>query len=458
MEKKSDYMLLNLPSPPGLDIFRSFAGGFGTAEKVKRNKHGHTNYVLLPSFLLYGASVLRRSGNEFTILDCQALNYDFSKTINEVEKVNPDILISLISLPSLNSDLSLLNEIKKTLPDATIYMLGTVCNVMSHEATSKSSVDFLIPGTYPYYNAILNVARNRRWGFHAEESLDGLLLETYKLLPLSRYICKSQNLDDLELNLFPILIGVGCPYSCIHCPYPVGYGKRIIYKSIRLILDEIEFLRDNFTITDFDFRAQDFTQNKKFVYDLCNGIKERNLKINWIIETRPDLLSRRILEKMREAGCCRINFGIESGNCDTLEKIGRGGITIETMKDAFRMTKDIGFWAHAHIILGIPGENKQTLKDTFDLLCKLNPDSTSWNLMTPYPGTKFFELAEKENWIATKDWSKYTSFDSVINHSNSRELVNTRKIMRYKFRLFRFSYNPSYRKRAVKSLLKRINL
>ena len=457
VEQQPKFMLLNLPSPPGLDVFRGFAGGFGTAEKVKRDVYGHTGPVLLPSFLLYGASVLQRGGYEFSVVDAQALNYTLQKTIKEVEKARPDVLISWISLPSLHSDLNLLNEIKKSCPDMFITVLGTVCNVMTQEILSRDIVDTLIHGTYPYYNAILDFSKdidNRPNRTKLpEESLEGLLLETYKLLPTHRYMWKSQTLDGSNLNLFPILIGIGCPYPCIHCPYPIGYGSKIIHKSIDLILSEIEFLKDNFGITDFDFRAQDFTQNKKFVFELCDGIEKKNLNIRWIIETRPDLVSKEILQKMKDAGCCRINFGVESGNHKFLDKLERR-MSVETIREAFRMTRDVGMWTHAHLILGMPEESKETIQDTFDLLCELNPDSTSLNLMTPYPGTDFFELAEKEDWIATKDWSKYTSFDPVLNHVNAEELDRARKMMRHKFRLFRFLKNPSYRKRTIESRIK----
>ncbi len=474
MSNNIKYMILNLPSPPGYDVCRGFAGGYGTAEKVNRIEYGHTGYVLLPIFLVYASSALQKMGCRFTVVDGQAFGYRSSQVIDIVLREKPDVLISWISLPSLRADLELLNDIKKSNPNTFIITLGAICNVLPEEILN-SKVDLIIQGYYPYYNAILNLVSYTkniqkedfiekihgvvlkekdkiRYGLPPmNEEINELSFRVYHLLDVPRYLQHDQKLDGSTLELFPILIDVGCPYPCVHCPYPLGYGNKIIHKSIETIIREIEFLKHEFGITGFIFRAQVFAQNKERVMMLCDELIKRNLKIEWLIESRPNLTSKELLIKMKEAGCFRINFGVESGNQDLLEKIGRS-TDIETIKSTFKRVQEIGIWTHAHMILGLPGEDRMTLNNTFNVICDLNPESTSWNFMTPYPGTKFFDSANEKGWIASTKWSEYTSFNPILrtNNLNEIQLLKAADRITWKLRIFRLLMNSSYRKRLLK--------
>jgi len=68
----------------------------------------------------------------------------------------------------------------------------------------------------------------------------------------------------------------------------------------------------------------------------------------------------------------------------------------------------------AHVILGLPGENFKTAKHTFELLSEIRPDGVNWSLITPYPGTKLFEMAKEKGLILTYDWQKYNTEDVVM--------------------------------------------
>lgn len=348
----------------------------------------------------------------------------------------------------------------------------------------------MVKGWYPYYNLISNLVdifkRNplSRDTFDkiggaayvkegkmvqsliepCDEDLDQLSFDVYYELPLDEYLGNILDARSSTLKCIPIVASVGCPYSCIYCPYPIGYGRKVINKSITRILDEITFLKTNFGISGFLFRDQLFTHNKKRVLGLCDEMVKRHLNINWYVEARVDQVSEELLSKMKEAGCFRIHYGAETGSPQMLRKIGKPGVEMEVVRKAFRITKELGLAATAHMILGLPGENQETLKDSFDLLRDLKPDGVNLNIATPYPGTKLFEIASSEGWISSCDWSKYTSYNAIMSTGelSAAQVSKAAKKMRNKFRNFKLLKDSNYRKlyvrHSLRALIKRFRI
>lgn len=482
MSDTTRFMLLNLPNPPGLNIYRGYAGGFGTLG-------GTAGPTLLPIYLLYTLSAAITSGCEYRVLDAQALGYDTHKVIETVKINDPDILISWLSLPSLSNDIQVLNQIKKEMPGIRIIAFGAICNVMPEEILSKSSIDFIIKGRYPFYTimmSLINMLKQNPLDQNTfnklgaiclkegrlfqdtqqlyNEDLDQLSFDAYGQLPVRKYISEVPDARGSMIKYIPLLSSVGCPYSCIYCPYPIGYGRTVLQKSIKRIVDEIDFLKTKFGISGFMFRDQVFSHDKERVIRLCDEIIGRKLDINWFVEGRVDEVSETLLRKMKEAGCIRILYGVETGAAEHLKKVGKPGMQIETIKKAFMAAKEYDIGTTAFMILGLPGENKDTLRNSLDLLREIKPDHANINVATPYPGTRLYEISKEQGWISTFDWSKYTSYNAILNTSrlNVAQVDASAKSLRRGFRNFKLRSDANYRKFYAKKLpeeiIKRIKL
>lgn len=438
-------MILNLPSPPQMDVNRDYAGGYGTANLVRRKHYGHTGNTVFPVFMPYLATGLRRARYRFTVLDVQAERFDLEQTVSYVKMIEPQFIISMICLPSIYGDIRLLNIIKDKLPETTLIGVGTVARVMAQEILENSRLDFLIDAEYPFYsNAIVRLVSSllgdpqraaselpqviSKQGSNFEHytvtsslrvpdrdgNLDDLDLEVYCQFPMAKYKLCFSDVSGKVLNYFPILSSKGCPFDCVYCPYPVGFGRRISVKSPHKIVEEMEFLHKYFGIRAFVFRDQVFTANSSRVEEICDLISERHLCVNWLVETRADRISRHLLAKMKKAGCNRIHYGVETGDESMLRRIGKPGVDKAAMKEAFKNAADEGIYTTAHVILGLPGENKKTTINTYRFLLELNPDSVNWNIVTPYPGTQLFDLANNGDLILTYDWEKYNTVEVVM--------------------------------------------
>jgi len=434
-------MILNPPSPPYYDVCRDWAGGFGTASYCpKRDDYGQSEDPLLQPCLPFSCAVLSKAGYELKVLDCQRLKMKKSHVLKEVAKENPNVIFSLIGLPSVKKDVELLGAIKKTLPNTFIVGMGTACKVVSGEILNGEHVDAVLRNDYPYVSNLRDVVeafgqKKNLKCVHgvsylnhgkvvvtpdsAESDLSTLPSPSYDLLQLEGYHT-FMDLNGARHKNVPILGSKGCPYGCIYCPYPVGFGRKWTRRLPKEIVDEMEYLHEVHGIRGFQFRDQSFTMNKKHALEVCDEIIKRRLDVVWLCEARVDESSRDLLSKMKEAGCIRIHYGVETGDSNLI-RIGKPGVDLQVVRKAFRLTKEIGLWRSAHVIMGWRDESQETLKRTYEFVRDLDPDDANWNFLTPYPGTKLYEMALKNSWILTHDWSKYTTETVIIATKNLDE-------------------------------------
>jgi radical SAM superfamily enzyme YgiQ (UPF0313 family) len=459
--------ILNLPSPPGMDVYRDTAGAYGTAQYVLRKDYGHSSNVFLPTFIPYLATSLLRNGYQIKVLDGQVERLTLASFVGWVERENPAVVIAMPSLPSIWGDCDALARIKRTLPKTKLIGIGPVSAPFAHEILRKSGVDLLVRGEYPFYHtpilmflkhleedslrpnqeipgAIFSYKSKSKFeivdvpspGTHTDGSLNELDLEVYHRLPISKYKIEAMGLRGKRTNYFPILGGKGCPYGCTYCPYPLGYGTRLVLKSPPKVVEEMHFLRENFGVKAFIFRDQLFTASSRRVNSLCDLIMERGLDVSWLVEARIDEVSQPMLCKMRQAGCVRIQYGVETGDAALLAKVGKPGLVIETIREGFENTVREGIFAVAFILLGLPEENRAAIRKTFELVMRLDCDNILCSVVTPYPGTELFDLAREKQLILTYDWRRYTSRHIVMrtDELSGNELARIRAMFMMSFR------------------------
>jgi radical SAM superfamily enzyme YgiQ (UPF0313 family) len=153
--------------------------------------------------------------------------------------------------------------------------------------------------------------------------------------------------------------------------------------------------------------------NIKHAIKVCEEIIHRKLDIAWFCEARVDHVSRDLLRIMKKAGCKQIHYGVETGDPELI-KWGKPQTDLDAIRKAFRLTKEMDLYAMAHIILGWPDETLETLENTYKFVTEIAPHRVNWNVLTPYPGTKLYDMAKESNLILTHDWSNYTSHTVVM--------------------------------------------
>jgi radical SAM superfamily enzyme YgiQ (UPF0313 family) len=203
-------------------------------------------------------------------------------------------------------------------------------------------------------------------------------------------------------------------------------GPRVRYRSPARVVDELEYLT-GLNFHQINIADDLFTANKKRCLAVCDEIIARKLKTKWTCFGRVDLVSPVILERMKQAGCDAICFGVESGNASILKTIKKR-ITTEQVLAAVAMCRDAGIIPHASFILGLPGETPETLKETTEFGKRLKERGAfcGFHLLAPFPGTEVREESERLGIkILTGDWSQYHANRAIVETSSvTREMLD----------------------------------
>jgi anaerobic magnesium-protoporphyrin IX monomethyl ester cyclase len=240
------------------------------------------------------------------------------------------------------------------------------------------------------------------------EDLDALPLPARHLLPLSRYQALGYPIS--------IVTSRGCPYSCIFCLGRRMVGKRVRRRSAPLVVDEIEQILA-YGIDRINVADDLFVSHSGKVREVCEEILRRSLRFTWSAFARVNTVDRETLLLMRKAGCDSVSFGVESGNPEMLKRIGKG-ITLEEVRRAVSLCREVGIIAHTSFIAGLPGETSETLRETGEFAAGLG-SLYGYHYLAPFPGTTIRDEVEKYDLeIVTDDWTRYDANSAIVRTSS----------------------------------------
>lgn len=192
----------------------------------------------------------------------------------------------------------------------------------------------------------------------------------------------------------------GCPFSCIYCTYPLLEGKRIRLRDVDEVVDEIEDLiqRDG---ADYLYFVDDiFNYPTSYAGLLCRRMVQRQVKLRWTAFVNPGFLSEELLEAMVEAGCAGVEFGTDSGSEKMLRNYRKSFNRDEVIRASEFCAKHQVNHCH-YLLFGGPGEDEQTIEESFRLMDELAPTAVIAMLgIRIYPGTELERLARAEGVIA----------------------------------------------------------
>ena len=202
----------------------------------------------------------------------------------------------------------------------------------------------------------------------------------------------------------------GCPYPCTFCAPSIrrSYGQKFRVRSPKLVVDEMEYLKNRFGVNAVAFGDDVFTLDMEHTEEFCDELIRRNLGIKWAIATRADRMNPPLLKKMKQAGCDSLALGIESGNPRVLAHIKKAE-TKERMQQAVREIQSLGFILNLTFIIGHPTETTEEMQDTFRFAHELNATYTQFHYFTPYPGTPTY----REYGLSYKDFDDGSHYAEI---------------------------------------------
>lgn len=187
-----------------------------------------------------------------------------------------------------------------------------------------------------------------------------------------------------------IMTAFGCPFHCSFCVSHKMWSRKLSFRGIENIMEEINLLYHTYHIRSFCFDDDTFTLNKKYVTQLCERLIEENLGINWWCETRVEGITEDLVDIMKLAGCSTVAIGVESGSAQVLDSVHKQLKTDEVLKTT-RLFQQKGILVDAFFMYGFPNEGPEEIQETIDFLKRMNPHYAWLAIVVPYPGTELFE-------------------------------------------------------------------
>lgn len=230
------------------------------------------------------------------------------------------------------------------------------------------------------------------------KNLDDLPFPARHLLPMQTYLKYSKGTYLMRQPAMALISSRGCPGNCVYCSVKTIWGRVWRARSAKNVVDEIEVLINDFGAREIHFMDDSVSVNKKRLRQICQEIIKRKLDIKW---TTPNgiaiwLLDKKLIKKMKQAGCYRLTFGFESGNKDVLNKYIGKFYDYNKAKNIVTYASKIGLWTAATFILGFPYETKEQIEDTINFAISTDLDMAVFFLANPFPGTKMFTDFQKE--------------------------------------------------------------
>ena len=378
--------------------------------------------------------MLLNNNYEVKLLDANVLGYDANKTVKEIKKYNPDILI-LTSTPvdrweCPNSYIdSVFEVINKAKINPTI-LIGSHGSLTPEWIFNKCNAQYIIRGEPEM--TILNLVEaltkkkdlKKTKGISCKidnkiihnqdvpriENLDELPLPAYHLLPMDKY---KYGFSDLPQPFSIMLTSRGCPFSCIFC-LKVMSKDRYITRSPENVVKEIEYLISDFKVKSIFFQDWEFTIDKERVKKICDLILKKNLKIIWGCNARANDLSDELARKMKEAGCARINIGFESGSQKVLDRMNKG-IKVNDLEKAIKICRENKVNIGMYAMLNLPGESRATIRETINFFAKNKIESMTPNLAIPYFSTLLFEKLKNKKTKENFTWDNIEEYAGRID-------------------------------------------
>jgi anaerobic magnesium-protoporphyrin IX monomethyl ester cyclase len=215
----------------------------------------------------------------------------------------------------------------------------------------------------------------------------------------------------------------GCPYTCDFCSRPV-FGKEFRNRTATNIVDEIEEVI-SLGYERVWFADDCFTLKRRRLIEVCDEIVNRKLKIGWECLSRVDTLDSELVRRMKQAGCLRIFFGIESGDDSILAIMGKS-TTAKKAEEAVRLCNSEGVKVGAFFIIGYPGETEKTLLNTIKFASSLQLDYLSFTLPFPIPGTPLFERLKSD--IITDEYTEPNQLPLLTQKLTFRSRLSESKL------------------------------
>lgn len=395
---------------------------------------------LPPLGLGYIASVLENMGIQVKIVDCLMEGWNNREDVgNDILKIGlPDATISNIisefspDIVGVNNQFSKqfknahrIYEIVKSVDESIITMAGGAHPTAIPElALQDPNLDFVVIGegeivVERLVNALCNNAddiksidglgykENGRTIINPKttfiEDLDSIQFPARHLMNMELYFGLELSHGQRHHERFtPIITSRGCPAKCTFCTAYKVWGRKYRYRSPENVIEEMKELKSKYNIEELMIEDDNFTANPKRAEKICDMMIEERFNFKWDTPNGVAAfsLTNNLIQKMKDAGCYKINIAVESGNQNTLNNIIKKPLNLSKIGPIIDFCKKIDIGCGVYLIVGMPGDTLEAMWDNYKFARKIKVFDPFISVATPYPGSEIYNTCKEKGYLS----------------------------------------------------------
>jgi len=407
---------------------KDFAGGYGIG--MYHGGHGWRSHIV----------------RRFYRRDCRpvalafpylaAIFKDRGHTVEYVVDQDPpaaDLYVFNPALMSLDEERQTIEGIRRRIPQAKILITGIVAYALP-EAFADLDVTVVKGEAEQLHYRLDDVLESRDSVVEvgSVRDLDDLPLPDWSPFRPERFRI------GYDFSQFPtalIQASRGCTFTCNYCPYIVIENATRFRDPVRVV-EEMRVGMERHGFRSFKFRDPLFGLDRKRVLRLADEIERLPRKVQFSIEGRIDLLRPETIRRLRDVGLSSITVGIERPDEQTLVDHKRQPIDDDRQRQFVSFCRSEGVRVVAGFMIGFPEDTGKSIRDVASYARAVNPTFANFNIVTPYPGTEFFDQIRDE--IANHDFNAYDMYTPLLKykHLTSAQVsaLHSKCFVRYYFR------------------------
>ncbi|OGD46009.1 hypothetical protein A3K70_03630 [Candidatus Bathyarchaeota archaeon RBG_16_48_13] len=386
-----------------------------------------------PLGLLYLATMLKEGGVPVEIFDNGPLGYSPEQLLKQIRSKKPDIVgFHTLSMSSLTAN-ETSKLIKRDMPNIKVLYGGYHATVFHQKILrEREYVDVVIRGEGEH--TLIEVVDSIEKG----KSLEGIRgvsfrdegrirvnptrppIEDLNSIPFpdpgfldSEYVGTVNGMRTAVRKFTSMVTSRGCPLNCRFCCESVHELRTWRVRSPENVVEELSYLK-SLGYGQMYLQDDSFTLDRKRVNEICRLIKREKLDILWAAMARVNNATADLMQRMREAGCQSVYFGIENANQRILDYY-RKGITQEMAKDAVKNCINAKMDAFGGFILGAPTETEDEMWKTIRFAEEIGITFPSFYILQAYPGTAIWNENVANGYIKEDEyWETGVALPEVV--------------------------------------------
>lgn len=393
------------------------------------NEDGTSRYPsIIPLAIPSMSTSLKKRGHKTEAIDIFLNNYSKSKVTEILSNTKTD----LFAISALSSAYSyviwLCDEIKRLHPDKKIIIGGSLATHNPKTVLNNSKADICVIGegektivelaeNIPFQK-IKGIAFKKKdriiWNSKRKQigCLDEIGFPDLKILDVERYINIPLTREDWGKRSINLYTSRGCPFNCSFCSISF---PNVRLRSVKNIREDIKTVIKKYKPDILLFPDELFTQSKQRTRKLCEEIKKHNIK--WFCQGRVNIVDEELLRIMKDAGCIKIIFGIESGSQEILDSMNKR-TTVKKNLAAIKACHKAGLAVSPQLMFGFPEENEETIEETIEFCKEAKIGRLFFSILTLLPGSELYDKCLKKGII--KDEHEYL----LSLNSTGKKLIN----------------------------------